>query len=126
MRYLVVDKNMSLSEEKGLTMETTIQTLEAALRRLPSDPNGTIPLRAETTATDFIPTQVTPEEMSPTGSPVQVSISPQETSPASMSASLNGTASCHGAGTRDDAVSLGSVEDAVSSTLDGIKCAEFK
>ena len=70
VRYLVADKNMSLAEEKGLSLETTIQTLEAALHRLPSNPDGTIPLPSTDNSTansnEYIPTQIPSEEMSPT------------------------------------------------------------
>jgi hypothetical protein len=37
IRYLVVDKNMPLSEEKSLTMATALATLDAVLRLLPAD-----------------------------------------------------------------------------------------
>jgi len=108
---------MSLSDEKGLTLEKTIQTLEAALRRLPSESDGTIPQQSGNNATDFIPTQIPLEEMSPTGTPATLSfsLSPQESSPASANGSpQNETRSGEAARVRDDA-SSGSVEDAVSA-----------
>lgn len=118
VRYLVADKNMSLVEEKGLSMETTIQTLEAALHRLPSNPDGTIPHPStetpRTNAANFTPTQIPSEDMSPTsGSSVSfvVPAQPQETSPTSTSTNAQ---SPEAARARRDDSSSGSVEDAVS------------
>jgi hypothetical protein len=118
IRYLVADKNMSLADEKGLSMETTIATLEAALRRLPAESDGTIPEITETTTVDsidFIPTPVPAQEMSMPSSHVSFAVqSPQETSPTSTSGSGHGATSRNvRSGAADDA-SSGSVDDAVS------------
>ena len=124
IRYLVADKNMSLTEEKGLSIETTIQILDAALHRLPSNPDGTIPLPSMDNSTansnEYIPTQIPSEEMSPTagGSSISYSVpaQPQESSPVATSTneSSREPASHTGNVIRDD-TSNGSVEDAVSS-----------
>jgi len=114
---------MALCEEKGLTVENMIQILEAALRRLPSEPDGTIPQPTETNdSTGFIPTRIPPEEMSPTTSAISHTVLLQETSPVSQQemspSSLSGSGSGHSAARRADVMrddaSSGSVEDAVS------------
>lgn len=120
IRYLVADKNMSLADEKGLSMETTIATLEAALRRLPAESDGTIPEITETTTVDsieFIPTPVPAQEMSmPSSSHVSFAVQTQ-ISPTSTSGSGQGATSrdVRISGAADDA-SSGSVEDAVSGS----------
>lgn len=121
VRYLVADKNMSLTEEKSLSLETTILNLEAALRRLPADADGAIPDLAQTNTADsidFVPTQVPPEQVTSSESPIPFASVPQETSPTSTNGTANTAASVRESRDRtDDAVSSGSVEDAVSVVL---------
>lgn len=115
VRYLVADKNMSLTDEKGLTIETMIQTLEAALRKLPSESDGSIP-HPETngSSADFVPTQIPSEEMAPTSNAISYAVIPQETSPSSMNGSGHSATRRAAAEMKDDETT-GSVEDAVSS-----------
>jgi hypothetical protein len=120
VRYLVADKNMSLEEEKGLSLEMTIQTLEAALHRLPSNPDGTIPVTSTDISTgnsnEYIPTQIPSEEVSPTAGGRSISFSvqaqPQETSP--VASTNESSPASHTVNTIRDDASSGSVEDAVS------------
>lgn len=120
VRYLVADKNMSLTEEKGLALETTIRTLEAALKRLPADADGTIPDVAQTTTTDsidFVPTQVPAEEPSSPSQTAFPTIPPQETSPSSTNGTSGAAASIRERDEVADNGSTGTVDDAVSAIV---------
>lgn len=112
VRYLVVDKRMSLAEEKNLTMETTIRTLEAALHLLPSEDNveGAYP----TDTADFIPTPVTTREPMAAFNSDSPPLQPlQEASPASTGVTFDDSAGS-GDGGGDDGTD-GSVDDDVSA-----------
>jgi hypothetical protein len=119
VRYLVVEKRMTLAEVKNLSLETTITALEAALHLLPTTTDGgiqvyTIPQPTE--AHDSIPAVYSPPQLlMPVSSPVSMTYSQHEDRPSSLGETVEG-ATGNGGGRIDD-VSSGSVEDAVSSLM---------
>jgi hypothetical protein len=113
VRYLVVEKNMSLAEVKNLSLENTIKTLEASLHLLPTTEDGTI-LVSEPTVTAYSPQRDT----KPGASLDSVTRSPREPSMSSPSEMFDGMAG-YGDGRIDEvsSSSVESVEDPVSSPM---------
>jgi hypothetical protein len=120
VRYLVVEKSMTLAEVKNLSLETTIKTLEVSLHLLPTADDGTIQVPEPTGTCDSIPASYCPPyDATPAASPASVTRSQWEASPSSPGEMFDGAAGDGGG--RIDEMSSGSVEDAVRSLtiLDG-------
>jgi hypothetical protein len=116
VRYLVVEKNMSLAEVKNLSLENTIKTLEASLHLLPTTGDGTILVSEPTVTHDSIPAAYSPQrDTTPAASLDSVTRSPREPSMSSPSEMFDGMAG-YGDG-RIDEVASSSVEDPVSSLM---------
>jgi hypothetical protein len=116
VRFLVVEKSMTLTEVKNLSLETTIKTLEASLHLLPTASDGTIQVPEPTGTRDFIPSAYgQPHDVTPVASPSLVTLSQWGASPSSPGEMFDGTAGYEGG--RIDELSSGSVEDAVSSLM---------
>jgi hypothetical protein len=119
VRYLVVEKNMSLAEVKNLSLENTIKTLEASLHLLPTTEDGTILVSEPTVTHDSIPAAYSPQrDTTPAASLDSVTRSPREPSMSSPSEMFDGMAG-YGDGRIDEvsSSSVESVEDPVSSPM---------